>query len=174
MQTRTRVLRVAYRSAVLAIGLVTVAGCHGENSPGAADGHEEGHAHHEIPAHKPKTFPDAVRRLRELNGQILSNLAGGGTGTSPEDKSLQFALDTANWLPEIAADCDMPEEPWNKVTAQSATLVADYQAIASAGASGDPRQRVDDAGKAITELEALLAAADPKWFTGNDRAAAPP
>ena len=32
-------------------------------SPGDAEGHDEGHAGHVIPAHKPKTFPGAVRRF---------------------------------------------------------------------------------------------------------------
>jgi hypothetical protein len=101
-------------------------------------------------------------------------VAGGKAGTSPEDKSLQFALDIANWLPEIAADCDMPEAPWNKVNAQSAVLVTDYQAIGSAVASGNARQRVDDAGKAIVELEAIVATADARWFGGNEKVAGAP
>ena len=42
-----------------------------------AAGHDEDHVGHVIPAHKPKTFPDAVRRLRELNDQIGRIVAEG-------------------------------------------------------------------------------------------------
>ncbi len=173
METRCRIFTVAYPSAFLAACLLAPAGCREQGSAGAA-GHDDEHAGHVIPAHKPRTFPDAVRRLRELNDQIVRNTGDGRTGTSSQQKTLQVALDIANWLPEIAADCDMPEAPWNKVHAQSAALVADYQTIISTGASGNVRQRVDGAGKAIAELEALLAAADPRWFAGNQKVAGAP
>jgi hypothetical protein len=147
---------------------LAVAGCRGEPSPG--EDHE--HAAHIIPAHKPRTFPDAVRRLRELNDR----LARGAAKRLPDDPTLNVALDIANWLPEIAAESEMPETPWNEVNARSAALVSDYRTILSdaGAAAGDPDERLRDAGNAISGLETLLAAADPRWFTGpENRAAAP-
>ena len=82
---------------------------------------------------------------------------------------MNVALDIANWLPEIAADSDMPEPPWNDVNARAVTIVADYQAIRSGAAAGDAHNRVEDAAQAISDLESLLAAADPRWFAGNAR-----
>ena len=143
--------------------MLLLAGCGGEHSPGEPGHDGEDHAGHVIPAHKPKTFPDAVRRLRELNDQLVRELTGQKAPSSSDEQTLQIALDIANWLPEIAADSDMPEAPWNKVNAQSAALVADYQAMLTAKGSNDARELVSS-GKAISDLEALLAAADPRWF----------
>src|SRR5207237_2588964 len=95
-----------------------------------------------IPAHKPKAFPEAVRRLRELNDQIGRNVVQGQPGSLPDDKTLHVALDIANWLPEIAGDSDMPEPPWNEVNARSATIVADYRAVLSGAAAGDIPDRL--------------------------------
>ena len=144
-------------------GLLLIVGCGGEHSPGESGHDNEDHAGHVIPAHKPKTFPDAVRRLRELNDGLVRDLTGQQAPSSPDQKTLQIALDIANWLPEIAADSDMPEGPWNKVNAQSAAIVADYQAMLTAKGSNDTRELVSS-GKAISELERVLAAADPRWF----------
>ena len=54
---------------------------------GRGQGHDEEHAGHVIPAHKPRTFPDAVRRLRELNDQFLRQGTGDLSETSdrPEE-----------------------------------------------------------------------------------------
>jgi hypothetical protein len=133
--------------------LLMIAGCVEESSPG------DEHAGHVIPAHKPKTFPDAVHRLRELN----DHLARAG---APGDSTLSIALDIATWLPEIAADSEMPEAPWDKVNARSVALVSDYRTILTVAAAGDRDHRVRDAGEVISGLEKLLAAADPRWFAG--------
>ena len=61
----------------------------------------------------------------------------------------------------------MPEPPWNEVNARSATIVADYQAMLSGGPLRNARSRVEDAARAISDLESLLAAADPRWFAGD-------
>ncbi len=143
--------------------MLLFAGCGGEHSPGESGNDKEDHAGHVIPAHKPKTFPDAVRRLRDLNDALVRDLSGQRAPSSSERETLQIALDIANWLPEIAADSDMPEGPWNKVNTQSAAIAADYQAMLAANGSNDTRELVSS-GKAISELERVLAAADPRWF----------
>jgi hypothetical protein len=89
------------------------------------------------------------------------------------------ALDIASWLPEIAADSDMPEEPWDEVNACSGVIVAGYQkvltgAVAAAGVDADASAAVKDSGTAISRLETVLEAADPRWFRGTEKAAVAP
>jgi hypothetical protein len=160
------------RAAVATACLIMLAGCHGENSPGDAKENEEEHAGHVIPAHKPKTFPDAVRRLRELNDHFLRDGTGKVSGSPTGPTNLQIALDIANWLPEIAADSDMPETPWNEVNARSARLTADYQALMANTANA--RTEVEQANAEIGQLEKLLLACDTRWFQGTGNVVAAP
>lgn len=165
MNTATGFKMLACQTTVA--GLLILAGCRGEHSPGEHDDHDDhDHIGHVIPAHKPKTYPDAVHRLRELNDAIAGGAGGGGPSAALDAKTLEIALDIANWLPEIAAESEMPPAPWNEVNARSAALVADYQSLLPrAGAmAADPAAAARDAGRVITELETALAAADPKWF----------
>ena len=110
-------MNTAFRSSTLACRVAvataswSLAGCRAEHSPGEHAGHDEDHIGHVIPAHKPKTFPDAVHRLRELNDALARDAAQGQPAASPGEKTLNIALDIANWLPEIAAESDMPENP---------------------------------------------------------------
>jgi hypothetical protein len=82
---------------------------------------------------------------------------------------LNIALDIANWLPEIAAESDMPEKPWDEVNGRSVAIVADYRTILSGAAADDGGKPVRDAGEAISGLEKILAAADPRWFAVPER-----
>jgi hypothetical protein len=155
------------KTLLVAACLIASAGCRGGHSPGEAEAPEE-HAGHVIPAHKPKDFPSAVRRLRELDAQITSKLADGKARLLVSEKTLPIALDIAHWLPEIAADSDMPESPWDMVNERSAALVADYQKIL-AGASindrpADASALAIEAGATIKALETILDSADPRWF----------
>ena len=90
----------------------------------------------------------------------------------PDPTNLEIALDIANWLPEIAADSDMPETPWNEVNARSARLVADYQALVTSAANA--RAEMDQANAEIGNLEKLLLACDPRWFEGTGKVVAAP
>jgi hypothetical protein len=154
--------------AVASAFLIVIAGCHTESPPGESKGHEEEHAGHEIPAHKPRTFPDAVHRMRELNDRFLRVGAGSQNGSTTDSKSLGIALDIANWLPEIAADSDMPEAKWNEVNDRSARLVADYQELTS-GSAADPKRELEQAKSEIGNLEKLLLACEPRWFTESGK-----
>ena len=171
MKPTRRFSRFARGAAIGAAGLLllAVAGCRGEHSPGQDGGHDEDHVGHVIPAHKPKSFPEAVRRLRELNDQIAWVASRRGTAASPGDGTLNIALDIANWLPEIAAESDMPEKPWDEVNGRSAAIVADYRSILSGAAADDGSRPMRDAGEAISGLEKILAAADPRWFAVPER-----
>jgi hypothetical protein len=161
------------RLALAAIAcLLTLSGCRGDHSSGVdGDQHAE-HAGHIVPAHKPKTFGDAVRRLRALNETISLGVGRGEAEALVADKTLSMALDIAAWLPEIAADSDMPEAPWDEVNSRSVMLVADYQTVLAVAGSpdhaADALAAVRDADQRISDLEKLLASADPRWFDQID------
>jgi hypothetical protein len=141
------------------------AGCRGDH-PAEGD-HDEDHIGHVIPAHKPKDFPAAVHKLRELNRAIDAGITGGQTRALVDDRTLPIALDIATWLPEIAADSDMPEKPWNAVNTQSETLVAAYKHLV--GGADDAGRAAKEADRSVAALEGLLAEADPRWFEDGVR-----
>jgi hypothetical protein len=157
----------ACRTLLVASCLIAWAGCRDGGSPGEAEA-PEGPAGHVIPAHKPKDFPSAVRRLRDLNARVTSKLDEGKARSLVAEKTLPMALDIANWLPEIAADSDMPESPWDQVNDRSTALVAGYQKIMAGAAIDDhpadaPALAIE-AGSTIKALETLLDSADARWF----------
>jgi hypothetical protein len=166
--TNSRLFASVCRAAFAAAWWIALFGCRAENSPGDVNGHAEAHAGHVIPAHKPKAFPDAVRRLRALNDQFLHVGIGGRSESSTGSRGLQIALDIANWLPEIAADSDMPEAPWTEVNTRSVRLVSDYEALMSSAAR-DPQRELNQANAEIGNLEKLLLACKPRWFEGPGR-----
>jgi hypothetical protein len=167
MQESTRILPYSFQAVLAAACLLAFAGCRAGQSPGDEHGHDD-HAGHVVPTHKPKTFPVAVRRLRELTEQIGGNLVDAKPRSESDNATIHIALDIANWLPEIAADSEMPETPWNEVNARSTALVADFQQVL-AGPSGNPRGAVEAASAEIASLERLLASSDPRWFSDNKK-----
>ncbi len=109
-----------------------------------------------------------MRRLRELNDQIARGVAKGQPAAAPDEKTLNIALDIANWLPEIAAESDMPEKPWNEVNARSAALVADYQAILSGtAADADPAAATTPARRSRTSRP--CSPPPTRWFAGPEK-----
>ena len=172
MQTMRRILTSAHCEVVAISCLFLLAGCQGGNSPGGTREHEDEHAGHVIPAHKPKAFPAAVHRLRELNDQFLRDGVAEKSTSPNGPTSLEIALDIANWLPEIAADSDMPETPWNEVNTRSARLVADYQALFAGGTNA--RTELEQANAEIGNLEKLVLSCDPRWFPKTTHVVAAP
>ena len=84
-----------------------------------------------------------------------------------EDRTLPIALDIATWLPEIAADSDLPEPLWNAVNRQSEIIVANYRQVvdsAEEAPSAPMNSAVAANDQPITVLEKLLTEADPRWF----------
>jgi hypothetical protein len=164
-----------HRAFLFAAALICVApvGCQGDRSAG--DAHEGEPVGHVAPAHKPKDFPGAVRRLRELGRAIDEATTRGRLKALVEDRTLPIALDIATWLPEIAADSDMPEKPWDVVNAQSEALIARYKTLLGSANGTGPGDAVAvrEADRAVAVLERLVGETDPRWFEGNAPRAKP-
>ncbi|MBM3998806.1 MAG: hypothetical protein FJ297_04550 [Planctomycetes bacterium] len=94
---------------LLLIALLT--GCHGAET-------EE--AEHHTPAHMPADYPAGVDRLLALHMEI----ANGGSRAMDQLDAFAETYDIVRWLPMLAADSDLEEEPWNRVHATARQLEA--------------------------------------------------
>lgn len=87
-------------------------------------------AEHHFPAHQPIDYPSAVARMREVHQEILDGPLvardapvlrehhGHDDHDDAEPEQLDALLemsDLVNWLPDLAADSELEEEPWNRV-----------------------------------------------------------
>ena len=61
-----------------------------------------------------------MESLRRLEQEVAEELKGGHHDHAEHE--LHEMVDIARWLPEIAADSDMPEDQWNEVDAHAAEL----------------------------------------------------
>lgn len=116
---------------LLVIVLMTcgLAGCSdGHSMTVRKDEHEhDDHEHHDhAPKHKPHDYTDGLAELasRYTNLRLQAE----------SDRSTHLAelIDIARWLPELAADSDMPEAEWNLVFEGSNELVALLKTIGNA------------------------------------------
>ncbi len=115
------------RAAAISCLLLLVAGC----SPGETEEPE-----HHFPPHQPVNFQAAVVRMQQVHEEILagplkqrevkSSRVDPHAEEGHEEHSLLDPLeemaDLVRWLPELAADTDLEEAPWNKVHAASIQL----------------------------------------------------
>jgi hypothetical protein len=147
---------------------VMITGCRSE--PTSEADHDE-HAEHVIPVHRPKDFPDGVRALRDLNNALQAVLKERGTPALRSSEVLSKADDIAGWLPEIAAESDMPEKTWNEVNTASLSLANGYTALRKGGQDASATLEASD--KQIRTLEAIAAKASPHWFDKFVGASAP-
>ncbi|MFN7769305.1 MAG: hypothetical protein ACK5UC_19060 [Planctomycetaceae bacterium] len=92
--------------ALLLCGLLGWTGC----QQGGSDPPED-HAHHHIPGHYPKTYAAAVRHLRSR----LDELAPPRPGPAVTPARLEQFADLLQWLPSLALETDMTEQPWSKL-----------------------------------------------------------
>ncbi len=151
-------------SVVIFASLLPIAGCDSARSQSEPGRHAEEHIGHVIPAHKPRSFPHAVSRCRELNDQISGAVAHGNPNPSVDPRLLSMALDIAHWLPEIAADSDMPPAPWNEVHARAANLASAYEAVQRGGSPADRDEAIQQANESVIALERLLGSSESRWF----------
>lgn len=77
--------------------MIALIGCGGEKE----SLHEEDH---EIPAHWPTDFPDAISKMEQRVGTLKSTHRSNETQTE--------LMEIVGWVPEIAADTDLSEEAW--------------------------------------------------------------
>jgi len=92
---------------LLLIALLT--GCHGVET-------EE--AEHHTPTHMPADYRGGVDRLLALHLEI----ANGGSRAVDQLDAFTETYDIVRWLPMLAADSDLEEEPWNRVHATARQL----------------------------------------------------
>ncbi|RUL81318.1 hypothetical protein [Tautonia sociabilis] len=130
--------------------------------------HKHGHAEHVDPPHRPSDFPDAVARLIAGHAATREALSAGRTDETL-DTLLHVQRDLAKWLPEVAADSDMPERPWNRVNALAARLLAAYESAIADFDAGVPLDgdRLSEVEPLLADLDRLEAEADPAWFPGR-------
>ena len=171
MKTAARLFPALPPAALVAACLIAARGLPRESLP--ATGHDEDHAGHVIPAHKPKTFPDAVRRLRELNDSDRPRRGRRATRLVDRREDLECRAGHRQLAPRdrrrqrhARAALERSERP---VRDARRGLPGDPS---PARRSTDAHSRVDDAARAISDLESLLAAADPRWFAGDAKAGA--
>ncbi|WP_169973045.1 hypothetical protein [Tautonia rosea] len=125
----------------------------------------EGHAAHIDPPHWPSDFPDAVDRLVVGQEAARVDLAA-GRDKEVRSERVPVLRDLAKWLPEVAGDSDMPEEPWNRVNALSSRLLTIYESLLNdlqAGRSVGV-DRLDEAEAVLVELRRERDGAEPNWF----------
>jgi hypothetical protein len=89
--------------------IVLLAGCHGVET-------EE--AEHHTPEHMPADYPAAVDRLLALHVEFIN----GSSRAADEIDVFAETYDIVRWLPMLAADSELKEEPWNRVHAASRSL----------------------------------------------------
>jgi len=108
------------------VALMLLAGC--AATPPADEPHE-----HLLPAHYPADFRAAVAAVEER----LPRLASGDVTERGEFR------DIIGWLPQLAADTDMPRREWDRVQAAARALAtADGQAVDATAAVATLREVV--------------------------------
>jgi hypothetical protein len=147
-------------------GLLTAAGCQATHT-------EE--AEHHTPEHKPRDFPAAVDRLLELRAEIVNK------PVRPRGELDLFTemYDVIRWLPDLAADSDLAEEPWNRVAAASRNLediLLEMLAVPAddrVGAYSDRETEHDRWLRQLLEIKQLFADQGPALSTIGKPDAAP-
>ena len=140
-------------------------------APGCGVDHEEDHDHdhdhaaHIDPPHWPKDFPDAVDRLLSAQKEAGDMLTA-GRSSEVRSNTMPVLYDLAKWLPEVAGDSDMPEEPWNRVNALSDRLRKIYESVLQDFQSGQSvgSNRLAEAEPLLAELRRERDQADMSWF----------
>ncbi|MDX1962631.1 MAG: hypothetical protein SFX18_05725 [Pirellulales bacterium] len=100
--------------------LLLAAGCGTTAIEGAAEDDYEHQHGHEIPGHRPADFSQLLPAIRARHDQ----LSGTVIPLNEANQNLAAELgDLLAWLPELAAESDLPEESWSKLVSQSRELL---------------------------------------------------
>jgi len=111
------------------------------------------HGHHD-PEHKPKSFPEAVERLRGLRPGLAERAL-------PGSEEWEIAVDIVDWLPELAAESELNVREWNRVESNASELRLLLQARERDAASWD---RFDIALEKLSESVADYRAAEARFM----------
>lgn len=144
-------------------GFIFAAGCTGAASkqepqarPSLEHEHEHehhDHAHHD-PEHKPKSFPEAVERLKGLRPDLAARAL-------PGSEEWEIAVDIVDWLPELAAESELNEREWNRVDGNASELRLVLQSREKNAVSWD---RFDSALEKLSESVADYVAAEARFM----------
>jgi len=154
--------RAAALWALLLCGFLGFSGC----QRGGSDPSEE-HAHHHIPGHYPKTYAVAVRNLRSR----LDELAPVRPGPTVTPARLEQFADLLQWLPSLALETDMTEQPWTKLAAsvrRAEELLQRHQPGLLAGLADERAQFRRDFEPELAQWEDLLSVATDQIFRPLD------
>lgn len=123
----------AVRVVLVAVSLL-LAGC----QVSTPDEPEE-HAHHHIPGHYPATYVVAVRNLRHR----LDELAPPRQGPAVTPARLEQFADLLQWLPGLALETDMTQQPWTRLSesVRRAEALLDQYREGLLAASSEQRQQ---------------------------------
>jgi hypothetical protein len=92
------------------------------------------HLEHHVPEHKPHDLHAAIDQIEDR----FEALAHGDVPKTDRMARLKELVDIVRWLPEIAGDSDLPEEPWNTVDQVSQQLAGLLQKAAAGAQAGEP------------------------------------
>jgi len=93
-------------------------------------------AEHHTPDHMPADYPTAVDRLLALRVEI----ANADARDAGDVDVFAEAYDIVRWLPMLAADSDLKEEPWNVVYATAGRI--EKILVEVVAGDGDKRRKI--------------------------------
>jgi len=138
------------KSVVLAVAMAGLGGCSQSGDEMAVDAARSTYEQHdhERPAHKPSNLSDAVD---ELTRRFARLRAPSARDTTTE---LNEWRDIVRWLPELAADSDLPKAQWDQLHATAQDLAQLNEQLAAV-----VTERRECDAQLRAKIEAHLAAA---------------
>lgn len=145
-------------------GLLAGGGCQRESAQPERAAHRE-------PANRPADLSAAFRQLQALRVQAAAaseaGTSGESTAATPWPAIRARLAETAEWLPELAADSDLDEQGWQQVQTAAAAFTTRLEQL---GTAATPPTAA--AWKAL-DLAGLLQQLEP-WLASADRARSHP
>jgi len=139
--------------ATMAVGM----GC--QDTETGEHGHGE-HGHTHAPIKGPKSFPEGVEKLKEINDQICAAMESDNPDSAHD--ALHEVGELLNRLPELAADTDLGESDWNEVEQEVNKLFEAFKEVDVAFHNNGDKKAAYESSKAtiddgVASLETKLA-----------------
>ncbi len=122
--------------------LVCAAGC-GESKESL---HEMDHV---TPAHWPSDLTDAAHKLQERLARLKTSSAEADAAMA-----LKELKDLVGWVPEVAADTDLPEKDWDKLYTSSE--IARKKLLSTEAINPEITQDIEQLCALLTEAQTLI------------------